>query len=470
MHEHDSQFDRLPPHSVDAEMCVLASMTIAPKDAGVISEIKGIIGKDDFYQADHEIIFSALVDMHDFDKAIDAVQLCDELQSRGLLEEIGGKSNIRKIIDTVPSYAHGSHYAKTVKEKSLLRQLIAKSNDMLRSAYAPSKIGDAASMIAEYAGDLSSIAVTGCSEKIQHISGAMQDVVDPPREPDGIPSGITDLDNVIGVLPFGQFVLVGGRPGMGKSQFLKQTIINIASNGIPCGLVSIEEGGRKIAQNILANLSGVENNKIAFRRTGTMERAALQDGFSRGAALPFFYDDVSARISEIESTITRMVVKHRCKFIAVDFIQLIDAETEGENENREITIISNAIKRIFKRLKVANMVAAQLNRGGDNREVRKPTLKDLRGSGTLEQNADIVILLHREDYYRQNENGFNADHQLQAIVAKHKSNGQAKVPLHFSGPFQRITNWNNGNGVDPNDIVTQESLYREAEKSYDDRF
>lgn len=467
-----SQFDRMPPHDIDSELCVLASMMIAPKDSGIISQVKGIIAGEDFYQADNQIIFEVLVEMDAKEMAIDAVLLSAELESRTLLQEIGGRDYLRKILNTVPSYAHAEHYAKNVKETSLWRQVIAKSNDILRAAYSPRKIGEAAAEISSYSAVFSEIAVKGCSNKIQHIGDVMAAVVSPSDDEDGIATGITDLDDLIGLLPFGQFAVVGGRPGMGKSQLVKQTILNIASAGTPAGLVSIEEGGRKIAQNLLANLSGVENHRIAFRRTGTMERGALQDALSVGSALPIFYDESSTRISEIESTITRMVLKHRCKFIAVDFLQLIDAETQGDNENRELTLISNTLKRIFKRLKVASMVAAQLNRGGDNREVRKPTLKDLRGSGTIEQNADIVILLHREDYYRQHDEGFTPDHQLQAIIAKHKNNAQAVVPLYFSGKFQRITNWNGGLGVDPN-APKGTSVFEPHEKAhstYDDHF
>jgi replicative DNA helicase len=438
-------FDRLPPASIEAERCLLGSMMLATTQAD-FELARRVVTREAFYQADHQIIFDVLCDLRDGGRAVDAVLAREELKRRGLWEEIGGGATFADILGSVPSAAHGPHYAKEVREKYALRQIIGLANDVLRDAYAPSRIERATELAMESARRFASVASTGRADEIVKLGDAVMDVYD--RISNGevrrVPTGLHDLDDVIGGLAFGRFTQIGGRPGMGKSQLVKQIVRNVADTGRPVGIVTIEETREKIGENCLSAASGVENNHIAFGTVGQEEWSSLADAVQRLARLPVFISDRPVKLHEVEAAVTALAIEHKCEVIAVDYLQCIDADIE--NENREITKISKALKGSFKRLGVAGIAAVQLNRGNEVQGNRRPTLRDLRGSGSLEQDGDTIILLHRDDYYRKGDDGFTPDHKLEAIIEKNKDGCTGIVPLWFSGARQTITNWNGGIG------------------------
>lgn len=440
------QFDRLPPHSYEAEMCLLASMML---DKDVATRAMQVVDRDDFFQADHQLIFDVLARRYRAGQPVDALLLREELVRRQLLEEVGGNAYLGQILDSVPSAAHGEHYAKVIRGKAVLRRIIAQSNDALRDCYAPLDGLTEAEVARKHADALSMIAATGTTDTFRRLGDVVSDVIDAKmrNEVRRVPTAIGSLDAVIGGLPLGGFVLIGGRPGSGKSQLGKQVLKNVAETFGPVGLVTVEESEEKVAENMLSNAAGVENNRIAYNRLEAGHWSELIRVTPDLERLDFWVDDAPVRLGEVESAVTTAAVKHGCRLVMVDYLQLIDPDTAGENENREITKISKTLKACAKRLDIALVAMCQLNRGNETGSIRKPALRDLRGSGSLEQDGDVIVLLHREDYYHYQEQGYVPTHQLEAIVAKNKYGCLGVVPLHFSGKYQRVREWEIAAGV-----------------------
>lgn len=429
-----AQFETLPPHNLDAERAVIASAVI---DAVAWRECRGVVGVDSFYSEDHQIIWGAVDDLYRAKKPVDAVILRGELKRRGLFEEIGGHDGLVAIIGSAFTSAYGMHYAREVREHATRREVIALANDALRSAYGSSKGGESATMAAGYAAKFARLASTGSADRIHSIGDAVDDVLG--RRTSGevrrVSTGLASLDAVIGGLGFGQKHIVGGQPGMGKSAGLKQIARNVAGRSIPVGIVSVEEHRHKIAENLLANESGVPNNRIAFDTVAAEEWGEVESAADVLRPLPLYVVDAARRLSEIVAAATRLVHEHGCQVVMVDHLHIIDGECD-ENREREISKISGELKWVWKDLNVAGVEAAQLNRK-DGRD--RPSLGSLRDSGSLGQDGDVVIFLHREDYHRRKEPGYTPDGVIEFIVAKNKSGAQGTVPLHFDEARQRIT-------------------------------
>lgn len=430
------QFERLPPHSIEAEQCVLASMLL---DEQMFHAIRGMICKQDFYQADNQILFSVACEIYDKRGKIDGVLLMEGLRSRQLFEEIGGKEYLRTIFEAIPIPAHGEHYAAVVKDRSIKRQIIAASNSALAAAYGPCHENDGADQAAKAAGELAKISTGGSIREPVKLEEAVHAVLEREGRPSArrIPTGLKTLDEIIGGIALSRYTIIGAKGGMGKSCLGKQIALNVASNGFEVGIVTVEENREKIAENLLANASGIENHRISYNSLHPEDWRELVKATPKLAALPVWIDDCSFTLREIIASIQRLVAKYKCKMVFVDHIHLVDGQAEkNSTREREIAKISGELKTTFRKLDVAGVVMAQLNRAGERGE--RPDLRSLRDSGSLEADGDTVVLLHREDYYRWKEAGFVADHVLEAIVAKNKDGRVGTANLNFDGATQTI--------------------------------
>lgn len=433
------QFDRLPPHDIEAEQCTIASMIMATTRDEFEKTRRGL-HRDHFYQTDHQIYFDALCRLRDEGGKADATMIRAELIRVGLYEDCGGFKYLAQLCDTVPGAALGPHYAAIVREHFVIRSCIALSNEVIRECYAhPRRVaGDIAAAAVR---ELSSLATTGEADRIIKLSEAIENVItritDKSRAA-RIATEITALDDIVGGVPIGKFTMIAGRPGMGKSLLLKQILRNVAQH-TSVGVVTIEEDNEKIAENSLSAESGIENNKIVRGELAQEEWTEVTNAQIRLDNLPFFIADRPTTLAEVETAITALAVQHKCKVIGLDFIQCVDANEQ--NENREITLVSRAIKACFKRLGVAGVACVQLNRGPAQGDGRRPTLKDLRGSGSLEQDGDLILMLHSEDYYRRERGDGNRDGKLEVIIAKNKDGPLADVPLKLDLRTQSVSEW-----------------------------
>lgn len=451
------QFAILPPHSIENEMCMLGGMMIG-NDPALIETVRGIVRKDQFFQADHAIIFEVLCNLIDTGRPIDPMLVREELSKRNLLEDVGDIPYISQLITCVPSAVHTAHYAEIVRQKAALRTMISLGNELIRKCNAPSTAVAPSTEIAGWlAEQITAVVASDTVDQIFTIGAVIEDVLE--NHENGVAermlTGIDSLDQLTGGLPIGGLTIIAGRPGMGKSQALKQIVLKSALRGTKCGIVSIEESRMKIGRNMLSNQSGVNNSAIAFGKASAGDWKQIHATVPGLMKLPIFIADAPTTLSEVSAAITKLVVKFGCTVIAVDYLQLVNDDS-GDSETREqqVAQISMGLKRLFKRFNVVGIAAAQLNRGNETQGVRRPELRDLRSSGQLEQDGDLVLLLHRNDYYASKQPHFIPTRVLEMIVAKNKDGGMGQVNVEFDGNTQSIRDFadplrsNPGNAVD----------------------
>jgi replicative DNA helicase len=436
-----SEFDRLPPHDVEAEMCLIASAVLG--GPGMWQECRRLVGRGDFYQADHQAIWEVLDALYARGDNVDAILLRAELLKRGVWEEVGGRAYLAQILDTVPSAAHGAQYADRVAETSKLRQLIGISNDLLRACYSPTRSDDrAAELLRAAMTRLAQAAQERGREQAQRLDEIIAEVraqMDAGGQP-LIPLGFRDLDEMTGGGGLGEMILIGARPSMGKSTLLKQMTLRTALSGVPAALLSAEESKAKIGRNILAAEARVDNHKIR-RGRDLSERDWQEIDAATGklAGVEMYVRDGLRRLDDLAAEASLLVAKRGVRLIAVDYLQRINAG--GRDAYERAGAASVGLSDLFKDLGVAGIVAVQLNRGVESREDKRPNMADLRDSGQLEQDADGILLLHREDYYHP-EAGYQPTGVAELIVAKWRDGVRGKtINLQSNLRFQTFEDY-----------------------------
>ncbi len=428
--------EKLPPMALESEMCVIGALLLADNRADLFTETRAPLRPDSFVQADHSILFEVICDMRASGRKVDGTLLIAELEHRHLLKDVGGHEYVAQILANTPSAEHGPDYARKVADAAGWRDIMSLCRRFQERAFRPYKFEASVQAARELAECATAIAVSDSIDSTISIGDAAAMVTARRDQPETrrVPTGISSLDKIIGGLPKGKFTVIAADPRVGKSQLIKQIGKNIAERGIRFGLVSVEEDREKIAENILANESGVDNNKIAFGTLGDDEWVEVEGAARRLKRVPFFIEDTVEEIGEICIAIQRLVLKHKCEVIAVDHLHIISAH--GETREQEISRITRALKLEFKRLNVPGIAAAQLNRGAQITE--KPVLKNLRGSGDIEANADVVILLWREDLAKQYDRSHTPNFLLTGIVAKNKDGTMREFDMNISGATQRV--------------------------------
>ncbi len=425
-HPTSSQFDRLPPHSIDAERALLGSMSI---DREATETALMIIDRDAFFQTDHQIIFDVLKKLYEAGTPVDVVVLSDELGRRQLLEEIGGNAYLGQILGAVPSSAHVAHYAKIVRDKWVLRSLIAASNDTLRECYSPHEATETIADRAEVR--IFDITDRRTANQIGTMQDAMIEAFDRIEDKGtrGIETGFHELDDITNGLHEGEMIIIAARPSVGKTAFALNILDNIASAGKLVGFFSLEMGRRELAQRLLCSRANVDAQKVRKGMTSAQEFSRLMEAMKQES--PSLVDDTgSLSIMEFRAKARRMC-RAGAKAIAVDYLQLMTANADSESRQQGISEISRGIKSVARELKIPILALSQLNRQTESREGHRPRISDLRESGSLEQDADVIFLLHREDYYRMTEPNFVPDNIAEVIVAKQRNGPTGTIKLTF---------------------------------------
>ena len=433
-----SELTRLPPHSLEAEMCLLASMMLEKDIVGAAIQL---VTRDSFFQADHQIVFDVLVKLYEQNRPIDAVILCDELNKRQLLEEIGGQAYVGQILNTVPSAAHGEHYAKIVREKSLLRQLIAASNDILRDSYGPQESAELVLDKAEKR--IFEIASKKVSGSMSSMSDVMMEVFETieSRGQRGIETGFYELDDMLNGLQNGEMLIVAARPSMGKTAFAMNLIEHISADSRhPTAVFSLEMSKQQLAQRMLCSRGAIDAHKLRKGMLQAHEYAQLASVVGELAKAPIWVDDSPGLTPlELRAKCRRLKLQHDVKCVMIDYMQLMD-NPGVESRQQQISEISRGIKAVARELMVPVIALSQLNRGSENRDGHKPRMSDLRESGSIEQDADVIMLLHREDYYRMSEPDFQPDNIAEIIIAKQRNGPTGTVKLTFLNKATRFEN------------------------------
>jgi replicative DNA helicase len=432
------QFDRLPPHAIEAEMCLLASMML---DKDAIGQVVQIVDREAFFQADHQIVYDILVKLYEQNKAIDAVLVREELAKRQLLEEIGGVAYLAQILNTVPSAAHAAHYAGIVREKSLLRQLIAASNDILREAYAPHEQADLVVDKAEKKiFDIAQKKVGGQIVALETVLHEVFEMIE-NRGQRGLETGFYDLDDMLNGLQNGEMIIIAARPSMGKTALAMNLVEGIAADhGLPCAVFSLEMSKQQLAQRLLCSRGKIDSHKLRRGMLQAHEYQQLATVVGQLAKAPIWVDD-SAGLTplDLRAKARRLKMQHDIRCIMVDYMQLMD-NPGPESRQQQISEISRAIKSVAREINVPVIALSQLNRATEGRDGHRPRMSDLRESGSIEQDADVVMLLHREDYYRMSEPDFQPDNIAELIIAKQRNGPTGTIKLFFDNKSTRFEN------------------------------
>ena len=431
------QFDRLPPHSIESEMCLIAAMML---DKDMVGQIVQIIDRDAFFQADHQIIYDIIVKLYEQNRPIDPLIVREELSKRQLLDEIGGVSYLAQIISSVPSAAHGAHYAGIVREKALLRQLISASNDILREAYAPHETADLVLDKAEKSIFL--IAEKKVGNAMVPLETVLHEVFEmiENRGQRGVETDYFELDDMLNGLQPGEMIIVAARPSMGKTALAMNMVENIACKGTACAVFSLEMSKQQLAQRMLCSRGAIDAHKLRKGMLQAHEYAHLANVVGELAKAPIWVDDSPGlTILDLRAKARRLKMQHDIKLIMIDYMQLMD-NPGVESRQQQISEISRGIKAVARELSVPVVALSQLNRASEGRDGHRPRMSDLRESGSIEQDADVIMLLHREDYYRMSEPDFVPDNIAEIIIAKQRNGPTGTVKLTFLNKSTRFEN------------------------------
>ncbi len=439
--------DRVPPHSIEAEVGVIGSMILDRDFAG---EVVQILDGDCFYKSAHQLIYDALVDLYDHNRPIDSIILRENLARRGHLEEVGGFQYLAELMSSVPSSAHGVHYAHIVREKAIARSLIRVATQILKDSYDQSEVSDDLLDKAEHL--IFEIAQKKVGSEVIHIKDILQLTVerieswaDSEGRVMGIPTGFTDIDNMTSGLQPSQLIIVAGRPSMGKTSFA----LNIAEHMAvrekhPVAIFSMEMAKEQIVQNLLCMHTRVDAHRM---RSGTLSKEQYTRlGMACGALseAPIIIDDSPGMTPlDVRAKARRLKSKYDIQLLIVDYIQLMSVPHFGnrrraENRQQEIAEISRSLKGLARELKIPVLACAQLSRAVEAREGNRPRMSDLRESGALEQDADVIMLLYREEYYKPEDEA--AKGKAEVIIAKQRNGPTGAAHLAFISQHMRFAN------------------------------
>ncbi len=432
-----SILDRLPPHSLDAERCTLASLML---DKDIAGDILAAVDVEAFYLEEHKVVFEALKSLYSMGKSVDAVILNDELKKSGRLEEIGGTAFIGEILNTVPSAAHGVQYAGIVHEKSLRRALISVGNEAIRNAY--SETTDTDQLLDHTSSKIFQLAEKRQTNAVAHLGEVAESVYHMIEEKSrrGLDTQFYELDDMLNGLQDGEMVIIAARPSMGKTAFAMNIVEEVAAKNIPCAVFSLEMSKQQLAQRLMCSRSGVDSQRVRKGLLGTDEYHRLAKVVHELRKMPIYIDDSSGLTTlDLRTKARRLKQEHDIRLIMVDYMQLM--ENPGpESRQQQITEISRGIKAVARELNVPVLALSQLNRASESREGHKPRMSDLRESGSIEQDADVIMLLHREDYYHQGEAAYVPTGKAEVIIAKQRNGPTGTVELVYDGSTVRFKN------------------------------
>lgn len=435
---------RRMPESLAAEAAVLGSMIIDPACIGDVVELLTI---DSFYRTEHRFIFEALLDLYQNHKSetIDGVVLRDELERRKRIEAVGGVAYLSRLVDSVPSSANVRYYANIVKDKAILRQLIGAATETLDQAYDQS--ADVSEILDEAERKVFAVTekkISTAASPIKELVTHVYEIIE-KREGThvtGVPTGFFELDDLTCGFQKGEMIIIAGRPSMGKTTF----ILNVAEylgvrEKVPIAIFSLEMGKQMLAERFLCSVSSVDAQRVRKGMLTTEHYQKLVEACGILSEAPIYIDDSSALSPlELRAKARRLKNLYGIECIVIDYLTLMHMGTRVESRQQEISMISRYLKAMARELDVPVVVLSQLNRGVEGRDGHRPRMSDLRESGSIEQDADVILLLHREDYYHRGDLEYEKDNLSEIIVAKQRNGPTGMVKLVFREECTRFEN------------------------------
>lgn len=432
----DNVASRVPPQSIEAEQAVLGSMLL---DKDVIPSITGILKAADFYKGDNRDIFEAILLLYNTGQPVDIITTSDILKRKGILESIGGLAYLGRLVEMVLSTSNALYYAKIVSEKSILRELIKAASLITDMAYQPGgsvmEVIDAAEKsIFDIAQQRSTSNFVHISEVLPEIYEKLDQLVKSGGQLPGVPSGFTDLDRILSGFQNGNFIVLAARAGVGKSAFALNVALNAARKEIPVAIFSLEMSREEIVKRFISIEAMIDSSKL---RNGRLEASDWEKLAMGGAELfgtPIYIDDNAVQTTaEMRSKCRKLKLEKGLGLVIVDYMQLMKASGRFESRQQEVAEISRALKLMAKELNVPVLALSQLSREAEKSD--RPMLSNLRESGAIEQDADIVLFLHVPRSDDENE---APEKIMDCIIAKHRAGATGKVKLVWMGTYTKF--------------------------------
>ncbi|MFB9318959.1 replicative DNA helicase [Cryptosporangium minutisporangium] len=444
-----NDFDRTPPQDLAAEQSVLGGMLLS-KDA--IADVVEIVRSNDFYKPAHALVFDTILDLYGRGEPADPVTVVAALADRAELARVGGAPYVHTLIQQVPTAANAAYYARIVAERAILRRLVEAGTRIVQLGYgsaagAGREVDDVVDMAQQAIYDVTekrtSDDYTVLEELLQPTMDEIEAIGATGGIMSGVPTGFADLDRLTNGLHPGQLIIVAARPGLGKSTF-GLDVARSASirHGLTSAVFSLEMSKIEITMRLLSAEARVPLHHLRSGQLSEDDWTKLARRIGEVSEAPLFIDDSpNMTMMEIRAKARRLKQRHDLRLVVIDYLQLMTGNKRVESRQQEVAELSRGLKLLAKELEVPVIAASQLNRGPEQRTDKRPQLSDLRESGSIEQDADMVLLLHREDYYeKESPRAGEADF----ILAKHRNGPTDTVTVAFQGHFSRFVDMSTG--------------------------
>lgn len=435
--------DSVLPSNREAEMAVLGSMIL---DRDVVGDVSLILGDEDFYSDVHKELFRRLQALYDRNETYDLVLLKEHLEKAEVLDRVGGVEYLVTLAEVVPSSANAEYYAQIVREKAIQRRLIEVCTGIIKEARRnPEDMGRFLDECERRIFEIAERGHGGDTESIKDLLKSVLERIDSLQYVEGgritgLPTRYTDLDNILDGLHPSELVILAARPSMGKTSLALNIADNVATRGGDGVLIfSCEMAREQISQNMLCSNARIDAHKM---RRGNLEEHDWEElplAAERLSQAPIFIDDTPGlSVMGLRAKARRICARHDIKLVIVDYLQLLTYHRRVENRQMEITYISQALKHLARELQLPILALSQLNRSVDTRTDKRPVMSDLRESGSIEQDADVVLFLYREAYYEKNASSRTGGDTAEVIVAKQRNGPTGSVKLLFFPQFMRF--------------------------------
>lgn len=425
--------ERLPPQNVEAEQSVLGSLLI---DRDAILRIAPFLRPEDFYRENHAQIYQAILDLFERREPADFLTVCNALEQRGVLEAVGGAAYITSLINAVPTPIHVEHYARIVELAALRRRLIEAAGQIARLAYEEDR--DIDQVIDRAEATLFEVTERREKKDLVPIKRLMADYYDRIEylqshrdELVGLPTGFIDLDKLLGGLQRSDLLIIAGRPGMGKTSFGLSIALNAAlKHKAVVAFFTLEMSGEQLVQRMVSSETGIDSRRLMVGDIHDLEWERFVKASGDLSETLIFIDDTPAPTPlEIRSKCRRLAAEYELDLVIIDYLQLMSGGVRSENRQQEISYISRSLKGLARELHVPVIALSQLSRAVEARQDKRPILSDLRESGSIEQDADIVMFIYRDEVYDELTDRRNI---ADIIVAKHRNGPTGQVALRFA--------------------------------------
>ncbi|MDQ0220959.1 replicative DNA helicase [Peribacillus cavernae] len=434
--------DRIPPQNIEAEQAVLGAIFLEPSSLTLTSEI---LIPEDFYRSTHQKIFNVMINLNDLGKAVDLITVTEDLAASRNLEEVGGVSYLSELAGSVPTAANIEYYARIVEEKSLLRRLIRTATNIAQEGY--SREDEVESLLGEAERNIMEVAQrknTGAFQNIKDVLVKTYDNIEVltnrKGEVTGIPTGFAELDRMTAGFQRNDLIIVAARPSVGKTAFALNIAQNVATKTEEnVAIFSLEMGAEQLVMRMLCAEGNINAQNL---RTGSLtdedwRKLTMAMGSLSNAGI-YIDDTPGVRIGDIRSKCRRLKQEQGLGMILIDYLQLIQGNgRSGENRQQEVSEISRSLKALARELQVPVIALSQLSRGVEQRQDKRPMMSDIRESGSIEQDADIVAFLYRDDYYDKESENKNI---IEIIIAKQRNGPVGTVSLAFVKEYNKFVN------------------------------